>query len=101
MPIKLNSVGPDAFSIALRVVPNAPQDKIVGEYGDALKIAVAKPPEDNAANIAVEKFLRAQLNLNRSQLALVGGFTSRDKVIRISGLSREELSRRLSELTDK
>jgi uncharacterized protein (TIGR00251 family) len=101
MPIKLTSSGPDAFCLALKVIPGAPRDRIVGELGDALKIAVAKPPEDNAANVAAEKFLAAQLNLRRSQVALVGGFTSRDKVIRISGLSRDELSARIARLTDK
>jgi uncharacterized protein (TIGR00251 family) len=100
MAIKLTSSGEDGFRISLRVIPGAPRDRIVGELGEALKIAVAKPPEDNAANIAVEKFLARELGLPRAQVALVTGFTSRDKVIRVSGLTREELSARLAALTD-
>src|SRR5205823_1628884 len=101
MPIKLISSGPGAFRMALKVVPGAPRDKIVGEYGEALKIAIAKPPEDDAANKAVEIFLREQLNLPRGGLVLVDGFKSRNKVVRITGLSRDELTDRLAKLTDK
>jgi uncharacterized protein (TIGR00251 family) len=100
MTIKLTSSGDGAFRISLRVIPGAPRDRIVGELGEALKIAIAKPPEDNAANIAVEKFLARELGLRRAQVALVAGFTSRDKVIRVSGLTRQELSARLAALTD-
>ena len=98
MPIKLTSSGPNAFHIALRVVPGAKRDKIVGPYGDALKVAVAKPPDDGAANAAVEKFLREQLGLRRGGVTLVGGFTSREKVVRIVGFTRDELSARLEQL---
>ena len=100
MPIKLTSSGPDAFHLAVRVIPGAPRGRIVGEHAEALKIAVAKPPQDYAANVATEKFLAKELKLRRSQVSLVGGFTSRDKVVRISGLSRDELSQRLAKLTD-
>ena len=70
--------------------PSASTGRAVGSL-EALKIAVAKPPEDHAANVATEKFLASRLGLRRSQVALVSGFTSRDKVVRISGLSRERL----------
>jgi uncharacterized protein (TIGR00251 family) len=100
MAIKVTSDGSGAFRVALRVIPGAPRDRIVGELGDALKIAIAKPPQDNAANVAVEKFLVRQLQLRRGQVALVAGFTSRDKVVRVSGLTREELSARLAALAD-
>ena len=98
MPIKLMSSGPNAFHLALKVVPGASSDRIVGEHGDALKIAVAKPPEDGAANKAVEQFLREQLDLPRRNVSLISGFTSRDKVIRITGLTREQLTARLDAL---
>jgi len=98
MPIKLTSSGPNTFHMALKVVPGASRDRIVGEHGDALKVAVTKPPENGAANQAVEKFLREQLDLSRRDIALVGGFASRDKVIRITGLTREQLTARLDAL---
>jgi uncharacterized protein (TIGR00251 family) len=98
MPIKLTSSGPNEFHLALKVVPGASRERIVGEYGDALKVAVTKPPEAGAANAAVEDFLRKQLDLPRRNICLVGGFNSRDKVIRIIGLTREQLTARLEAL---
>ena len=98
MKIKLTSSGPDAFRLALRVVPGAPLDRIVGEHGEALKLAVAKPPEDGAANVAVEKFLAEKLGLRRANVSISGGFTSRSKVVRITGLTREQLAAKLEEL---
>ena len=100
MPIKLNSSGPDAFLISLKVVPGASRERIVGEYGEALKVAVTAPPEDGAANAAVEKLLARELAVPRKQVALVGGFGSRQKTLRVSGLTREELSRRIAKLTE-
>ena len=96
--IKLNSSGPNVFHIALKVVPGAKRDRIVGSYGEALKVAVAQPPEDGRANAAVEDLLRERLGLPRGGATLVGGFQSRDKTIRITGLTREELSARLDAL---
>ena len=98
MQIKLTPSGPNAFTLALKVIPGAPRDRVVGELGEALKIAVSKPPEDGAANEAVEKLLRKQLGLPRGGVTLVGGFTSRDKVVRITGLTREALMARLEAL---
>jgi uncharacterized protein (TIGR00251 family) len=98
MPIKLTSSGPNEFHLALKVVPGASRERIVGQYGDGLKVAVTKPPEDGAANAAVEDLLRRQLDLPRYNICLVGGFTSRDKVIRITGLTRAELTARLQAL---
>src|SRR5437763_10799048 len=98
MPIKLNSSGADGFLISLKVVPGASRERIVGELGEALKVAVTAPPEDGAANAAVEKFLAKALGLPRKQVGLVGGFGSRRKTLRVSGLSRDELSRRIAEL---
>jgi len=96
--IKLTSSGPGAFTIALKVVPGAKHDRIVGAYGEALKVTVAQPPEDGRANAAVEKLLREQFGLPRGGATLVGGFHSRDKVVLITGLAREELLARLEAL---
>jgi uncharacterized protein (TIGR00251 family) len=101
MAIELNSSGPETFLICLKVVPGASRERIVGELGEALKVAVTAPPEDGAANAAVEKLLARELGLSRKQVALVGGLGSRQKTLRITGLTREELSQRIAKLTDK
>jgi uncharacterized protein (TIGR00251 family) len=98
MQIKLTPSAGDAFTLALKVIPGAPRDRVVGELGEALKIAVSRPPEDGAANAAVEKFLQKRLGLRRGGVTLIAGFTSRDKVVRIAGLTREQLTARLEAL---
>ena len=100
MPIKLTSSGPNTFTVALKVVPGASRDRIVGEHGETLKVAVTAPPEDGAANRAVEKLLREQLDLPRRNIALLAGFSSRDKLIRITGLTREQLTAKLDALLE-
>ena len=98
MAIKLINSGPETFTLALRVQPGAPRDRIVGAHGEALKLAVAKPPEDGAANIAVEKLLADKLGVRRSDVVIFGGFTSRSKLVHITGLSREQLDAKLADL---
>jgi uncharacterized protein (TIGR00251 family) len=101
MAIKLNSSGPGTFLISLKVAPGASRERIVGQHGEALKVAVTAPPADGAANAAVEKLLARELGLPRKHVALVGGFGSRQKTLRISGITREELSQRIAKATDK
>ena len=96
--IKLTNSGTDAFLLALKVIPGARRERIVGPLGDALKIAVAQPPEDGRANEAVVKLLATALGVPRHAVTLVGGFTSGQKLVRITGLTREELAARLDRL---
>ena len=86
--------------MSLKVVPGARRERIVGSLGDALKVAVRAPPEDGKANAAVEKLLRTALDLPPGAVTLVGGFASRQKVVRITGLTREALSARLEALLE-
>jgi len=84
----------------VKVVPGASRDKIVGQLGDALKIAVAKPPQDGAANRAVIKLLASTLSLPEASFTIVRGQTNPRKQIRIAGVSVEDLSAALSRFTD-
>jgi uncharacterized protein (TIGR00251 family) len=66
----------------VHVKPNAPETKLQGydKARDAVTIAVAAPPENNKANIALLKFVKKQLG---RPVALKSGATSRDKVIEV------------------
>ena len=100
MPIKLTTE-PAGVRMALKVVPGSSRDRIVGELGDALKIAVSKPPEGGAANRAVVKLLADALNVPEANVTLVRGHTNPRKEVLITGLSVADLSTRLAALTDK
>jgi len=63
--------------------------------GDVLKLSLTTPPADGKANAACIDFFAKLLNLPRSSVTIAAGHTSRNKVIRVSGLSAEELRQRL------
>ena len=86
---------PHGATFAVRVQPRARRDAIVGEIGDALKLALTAPPLEGRANQACIEFLAEFLKVPRSSVTIAAGETSRNKVIRIAGLSADELRRRL------
>ena len=87
--------GPDGVSFAVRVQPRARRNAIIGELGDALKIALTAAPVDGRANHACVEFFANFLNLPRSSVTIVSGQSSRNKVIRVSVLAVAELKNRL------
>ena len=84
----------------VRVQPRARRNAIVGELGDALKLALTAPPIEGKANRACIGFFAEVLNLPRSSLTITSGQTSRNKVIRASGITAAELLKRLRTRTD-
>lgn len=82
--------------LRVKVVPGASRQKIVGPYGDGIKIAVTAAPERGAANEAVLEVLAAALNLPRSNLSITRGQTNPRKEIEIVGLSMSEIEQRLT-----
>jgi uncharacterized protein (TIGR00251 family) len=67
--------------LALRVQPGARRCRLIGNYGDRLKVAVQAPPTDGRANEALLDYLAACLQMRRAALQLVAGTTSRDKSV--------------------
>ncbi len=68
---------------------------MAGWLGGALKIKVHAPALDGRANAALAEFLAGQLGLPRRAVVLVRGDKSRQKVVRIDGLTLAEVRRRL------
>jgi uncharacterized protein len=87
--------GPDGVSFAVRVQPRARRNAIVCELGDALKIAVTAPPVDGRANEACVEFFAELLDVPRTSVTIASGQSSRNKVIRLMGISAAEVRRRL------
>ncbi len=75
----------------VRVVPRASKSEIVGEHDGALKIRIAAPPVEGAANEELIKILSKRFGVAKSQLEIVGGQTSKQKQVRVSGINRENL----------
>lgn len=81
--------------IALRIQPRASRTEITGFYGEALRVRVAAPPVDGAANDALLRFLAGQLGVGRSSVALDSGHTGRTKTVLVNGLAPAEVEHRL------
>jgi uncharacterized protein (TIGR00251 family) len=81
----------EGATLPLRVQPKAKRNAVQGEQAGALKVSVAAPPEDGRANDAVLALLREEFGLPRSQLALLAGQTSRNKVVLVRGVTPQQL----------
>ena len=74
-----------------RVVPRASKSEIVGELDGALKIRIASPPVDGAANAELIKLLAKTFEVSKSEIEITSGQTSKTKQIKISNKTREKL----------
>jgi uncharacterized protein len=81
--------------LRVRVVPNANVDKIMGKHGDAIKVKLRAPAAEGKANAALRCFLAEELRIPKNAIVLQHGHKSRDKMIRIDGLSEEVVRCRL------
>ncbi len=77
--------------LKIHVIPRSSKNEIIGWRNDILCIKITAPPVDGAANSAIIKFLADALKIRRSQLELVSGEKSREKSIRIAGLTGSEV----------
>jgi uncharacterized protein len=87
----------NGVTFAVKVHPRAKKNAITGELGDALKISLTTPPIDGRANEACVEFFAKFLKVPRSSITIASGQTSRNKVIRVAGLSAAELSKRIKQ----
>jgi uncharacterized protein YggU (UPF0235/DUF167 family) len=69
---------------------------LVGRHGDAWKVRVRSAPERGRANAEVTRLLAEELGLAPRDVSVVAGHTSRDKLVEVTGLSLEEVERRLA-----
>jgi uncharacterized protein (TIGR00251 family) len=95
------SKSPNEVRISLRIQPGASRNEVAGFNKGVWKFKIAAPPVEGKANKALLEFLSEVLNIARSRIAIVRGETGRDKVVAVSGLTPEEVEKRLSEKTKR
>ena len=81
--------------LRFHVVPNAKSDEVVGEHGDAIKIKLRAPAVEGKANAALRCFLVEELKIPGRAIVIERGDKSRDKFVRIDGLTEEDVRRSL------
>jgi uncharacterized protein (TIGR00251 family) len=82
-------------SIQVRVHPRAKKNAITGELGDALKVSLTTPPVEGRANEACIEFFAKLLKVPRSSVTIASGQASRNKVIRVAGVTGQYVRDRL------
>jgi uncharacterized protein (TIGR00251 family) len=87
------TAGGATFSV--RTQPRARKNAVVGEVGDALKISLTAPPVSGKANQACIALLAELLNVPRGSVTIIGGQTSRNKIVCVAGLSARGVQERL------
>jgi uncharacterized protein len=80
-----------ALWVDVQVSPRASKSVLLGEHDGCLKVALAAPPVDGAANRALLELLSDLLHVPRRQLALVRGESSKRKTVAVFGVTRAQL----------
>lgn len=81
------------LTFAVHVVPRASRTEIIGEHNGALKVRLAAPPVEGAANEELIRILAKVLDLPQNAVSIVSGINSRRKVVRARGARVEQLER--------
>lgn len=89
-----------AAVLSLRIQPRASKNEIIQREGGKIKVRLTAPPVDGAANEALILFLSDVLGVTRSHVEIMSGLTSREKIIRIMGMSEAD-ARRLLNVSSK
>jgi uncharacterized protein (TIGR00251 family) len=82
-----------SLTFTVRVVPRASRSEIVGEHNGALRVRIAAPPVDGAANEELVRLLSGAFEVPRSAIEILGGHTSKSKTLRVHGARPLDLER--------
>jgi len=82
-------------NLLVHVVPRASRSEVAGRFGEAIRIRIAAPPADGAANAELVRFLATALGVPRGAIALTHGATARRKRLTVTGISSAEIERAL------
>jgi uncharacterized protein (TIGR00251 family) len=86
----------DGVTFAVKVHPRARKNAITGELGDALKLSLTTPPIDGRANQACVEFFAKLLKVPQSSVTIASGLSSRNKVVRVAGLTADQVLERIA-----
>ena len=82
-----------AVRFAVHVQPRASRSEIAGLHGDALKIRLAAPPVDGAANDALVTLLAHSFAIPRRAVRILAGESSRAKLVELDGVTPDAVLR--------
>lgn len=80
-------------TLEIKVQPRAKKTAWKGWHEGAVKIAIAAAPSDGEANDELCRFLAREFGVLRKDVEILRGATSRFKVVRITGVSAQDVTR--------
>jgi uncharacterized protein len=84
-------------TFSVRVQVRASHSCLAGEIDGTLRIRIAAPPVDGEANEELIRFLAKHLSISRDQVEIVSGQRSKNKVVRVNGISADMCEKRLAD----
>jgi uncharacterized protein (TIGR00251 family) len=83
--------------VTVRLKPRSRRNALVGERDGVLHVSVAAAPVEGKANAALCKLIAKRAGVGRTQVSIIRGERSREKVVRVAGVTPQELRRALSQ----
>jgi len=77
----------ESITLTVRVTPRSARTEVVGFVGDVLHVRLSAPPVDDAANGACVDLIAGQLRVPKSNVTVIRGRKSREKVLLIEGVA--------------
>jgi len=74
------------------IQPRASKTELAGMHDGVVKIRIAAPPVENAANRALIDFVAQHLGIAKRSVRVVSGDTSRRKVLELDGVTAERVA---------
>jgi uncharacterized protein len=84
-----------SVELAVRLQPRAKRNAIVGERDGVLRVSVAAAPVEGQANAALCKLIAKRAGVARGRVSVIRGERSREKMVRVEGVTLDELRRAL------
>ena len=85
-----------SLTFAVRIVARASRSEIAGEYNGALRIRIAAPPVEGAANRELIRLLAKTFKLPQNAIEIMSGAGSKSKIVRLSGADAAKLEQLIS-----
>ena len=83
----------EGLQVRIHAQPRARRSELAGIHNGALKIKIAAPPVDDAANRAIVDFFADMLDIPKSRVRIAAGLKSRNKTLLIEDLSADRFIR--------
>lgn len=94
--VRRKTILPQACTIEIRLKPNARQESIALDEAGVLHVRVNAPPVEGKANAALIELLSDTLAIPKSWLSIKRGAASKNKVVAVLSMTKEEALRRIS-----